>query len=748
MPHARESCLITRSIDLIKGYDPVTQTVDSYADDQLGQADPDVVFLKQTLYGSVRYKEALRIFLTHYYHDLAASVLRSDYTLYMVLAYLLFFRIEELGFQGFQDVTSSQNPTNLCQLLEYVTNWEVMEGQVTQDWRRVLDLGFIQKVLLGGLKAIEGPLEQFCARLQDKAFGIAKAKEEAKAKMGLAEVECKSLTKPEPFKLTRPNPRKVPEPMRIDAEVPVSAEPTYLGRTSLAAVEAANAERLNQTRAATMKRWQVQKEDKAFRFHETRNTTDTRKREVEAEREAELKFDASFYKPVPKYPKDASVRLNASAILREDAVLKRKQSNDAQLLRAFEEDLRDSTEYYRWQTHMRAKDEAIRKEQVERKRLEAKQSAAAAKAMMDLQVEQNSELVHAIKKEKVLMQEQRESEKLMTELMNQRLVEEVANVRENAPREAQARIIAEKRAKKAQLEAEMAEALELRQLEEAKEARQRREMVLKLRGEEVKEKVVKVFNPTESAGLGLLNEMSLVEMHKRLEMNEERETEIEAGRRRHIVTERAEKQARLAQKAESIAKVRATAARNNRETRARRKEAEAIKEKKECLRREENNLKLMRELALKREARESERRALEEEQERCAKEAQFLGRASAAVEEDKFDKLLQGAEREAMQRQAEAQTAMAKHDKIVKKGKQQVKQVTHRRLAQTKKLYAQKAEVFEAARSEQKAELSREQKEKQLRFAEARERAKRVKDKVIAYNKYAADINDQSVAAG
>lgn len=42
------------------------------------------------------------------------------------------------------------------------------------------------------------------------------AREEAKAKMGLAEVPEKSLTVPRPFNLTKPSIRKVPEPMKIE----------------------------------------------------------------------------------------------------------------------------------------------------------------------------------------------------------------------------------------------------------------------------------------------------------------------------------------------------------------------------------------------------------------------------------------------------------------------------------------------------------------------------------------------------
>lgn len=55
----------------------------------------------------------------------------------------------------------------------------------------------------------------------------------------------------------------------------------------------------------------------------------------------------------------------------------------------------------------------------------------------------------------------------------------------------------------------------------------------------------KVFDPTESAGLGLLNEMSLVETKVRLEANERRRVEAEEARRREILLQRAEKEADL-----------------------------------------------------------------------------------------------------------------------------------------------------------------------------------------------------------
>lgn len=48
----------------------------------------------------------------------------------------------------------------------------------------------------------------------------------------------------------------------------------------------------------------------------------------------ELRFDMRFKTDVPKFPEEGSqVRLNAAAILREDALLKRKQGQDTQQIK-------------------------------------------------------------------------------------------------------------------------------------------------------------------------------------------------------------------------------------------------------------------------------------------------------------------------------------------------------------------------------------------------------------------------------
>ena len=140
-------------------------------------------------------------------------------------------------------------------------------------------------------------------------------------------------------------------------------------------------------------------EQQEFRFHDTRTNLEQVRAEVEAERMREVKkkfkakpvgrewavFAAStgfMYRPsqAPTPPaKGADVQLNVAAVLREDALLRKKQEQEAQLIKRFETELRDSTEFYQWQNEMREKDDAIRKAQIEARRLEM--AAAAQEAV-------------------------------------------------------------------------------------------------------------------------------------------------------------------------------------------------------------------------------------------------------------------------------------------------------------------------------------------------------------------------------
>eukprot|EP00903_Cladosiphon_okamuranus_P017044 g15709.t1 len=688
-------------------------------------------FPYQVLYGCVRYKDALRVFLKHYYNDMASSVLRSDFTLYMVLGYLLLFRLDELGFGDFRRLTSSEDPTKMAQLLNYLIDWDRVEGQLTQDWLTIFDLKYINEKMLGGLRRASGKIEDYCEKLAVKAFGLSQAREEAKAKMGLAEVPEKSLTIPRPFNLTKPSLRKVPEPMKIEQAVLVGPSTDRLYRTSLAEVESGKKERLEALRHETIDKYkEVEEAGKGmFRLHETRNTLDALREEAEQRMVQELQFDKRFPTEVPKYPEEGSqVRLNAAAILREDALLKRKQGQDAKLIKSFESELRDSTEYYMWQTEMRDRDAAIRKEQVERKRAYAKASQQAARDSLEMQRAANSEVAARMKAEKDVMKEQREAEEELAVFMNRRLVKEVAEMRSTAPKDAVRRVLNEKKSRKEKLCQELEELRAARKREAKEEELKRKEAVLKLKEQEIHEHNVKVFDPTESAGLGLLNEMSLLETKVRLEANERRRAEAEEARRREILLQRAEKEADLRERLESNQARRAAAKQANRDAARERKAREAAQEEADRMQRERNNIALMQELELKRLAREAELAVLAEEEERRTKAALYLGRAAAAVEENNQKQMISGAEREAERRQRVAREAAEKYQKVTREDRRQVEENTRRREARKQQLYKKKQAEFDVARKRLMEEQRVEMRQRQENFKAARQKVNSSKE--------------------
>jgi hypothetical protein len=114
-----------------------------------------------------------------------------------------------------------------------------------------------------------------------------------------------------------------------------------------------------------------------------------------ARRQAEIEFAEAHPftivehgKPVPA-PPTAHVRLNTAAILREDAVYKKKQEQEAATLKAYETELQDDSEYQRWKAEMLEKDEATRKEEVERRRDVMEAEAQQARELREVRVQRH-----------------------------------------------------------------------------------------------------------------------------------------------------------------------------------------------------------------------------------------------------------------------------------------------------------------------------------------------------------------------
>lgn len=130
--------------EMIKSFDPTRTTVDAHVDDKLGVVkDGDKLFMQQVFYGCVRYKQALKIVLSHFYHDNSGRTSRNDYTMYLVLGYVVLFRLEEIGLKELESLVAVNDASKMHTFLEYVTNGKQLHEALKPEWIRILDTEFI-----------------------------------------------------------------------------------------------------------------------------------------------------------------------------------------------------------------------------------------------------------------------------------------------------------------------------------------------------------------------------------------------------------------------------------------------------------------------------------------------------------------------------------------------------------------------------------------------------------------------------
>jgi hypothetical protein len=101
--------LIDHCNECVKSFNSVYNTIDSHSDNFLaGLKDPyEKVFVKQIFYGCIRYEEFLRTFVKIFIEKHPVGSNRNDTVIYMIFAYLSFFRLEELAIEDYRKLVLS-----------------------------------------------------------------------------------------------------------------------------------------------------------------------------------------------------------------------------------------------------------------------------------------------------------------------------------------------------------------------------------------------------------------------------------------------------------------------------------------------------------------------------------------------------------------------------------------------------------------------------------------------------------------
>ena len=213
--------LIASCEEMVRTYNPVVTTVDSHAAEyiklkRVSDSD-DQCFLQQVLYGCVRYKKMLKVFLSSLYFKHGGETQRADYTLYMVLSYVALLRLQELGFSSFKALLLSQEHFKMSILLKFLFSEENLMQWLRPEWLKLYDPAFVDEQLIGKVLVFFTQVQQLQLVLEgNMAKEAAKKEAAAEAAKALAEGRGGSGTHPtpEPFNLTQPKIRLVRGPCR------------------------------------------------------------------------------------------------------------------------------------------------------------------------------------------------------------------------------------------------------------------------------------------------------------------------------------------------------------------------------------------------------------------------------------------------------------------------------------------------------------------------------------------------------
>eukprot|EP00775_Hariotina_reticulata_P001557 gene1557-1897_t len=589
-------------------------------------SEEDARFVAQVVYGVLRYRKFINGFLDSFYHFNSGTALRSDAVKYRIIVYLAAFRLQELTFKMFRLLLEAQEPQKMLVLLRYLFDEQRLRHVCREDWLREYDKEFVDGTI-AGLLAWKADSDALLRELSDKVHFTKKQ-------------QIPPLPKP------RPPPKHPTGPTKEQLAIEAAREANKQAAQAL----------LSDARQGVFR----------LRVLERPMQTGALRAEAQAELEAELAIRPKA-KPAPP-PPAAEVRLNAAAVLREDALYKRKQAEEAAALQRFQYELRDTAAFDRWQATMRAADAQQQAQRVEQLRQEMSTAAgAAAQAKADL-LAAKATASGVEKAARAARDEQRQQVAAVEQQQKAAKAEEVAADRVRA-RQAQEIVAIEKKGTAHDVRQQLQQEARRRAEAAAKEAAERRDLIAQLRGLERAATIQsscrggasrgKMFDRTAVADLGMNNQMSLEELRARLAAARQRQLEEEERARAQILAARQSREATLTAKVTQLAAIRrlASAQANLRKAAAQTQRAQTAAA---VLQHTESRALLLADrIDAKHASKAAEAGRLEAEERRIRFEQMQNAAGAAVVEANRFRELRDGAMRRCQQQQAKQLGAAA-----------------------------------------------------------------------------------------
>ncbi|KAJ3288083.1 hypothetical protein HK104_008340 [Borealophlyctis nickersoniae] len=512
------------------------EILDKYLKDKQITDEKERVFLTETFNGCVRQRKIIEIALEQFYVKTGGRYLRSEYNLFA----------EDLTFAEFHRFVRCFDAAKMARFIAFLFDPANVEGDLKAGWGKILDHAYVQEQLVDPILANIPNAEQLLKELCERA-----------AKGMVPSKSLKPATEPEPFLLTRPQPRKLPEPTVIISTCP-KARPVpksvYSGTGEKEVLEKAKIENRERVQELYEK---AQKDQFAVAARKPSDKIERLRKQIEEEQQARFEQD----RPRPHKPVTSTistsppVKLTTAAILREDALVRRQRKKEEEWLNEVETGLRDASEFSSWRGEAKEKEEEERKIELERRRLEIQLLHEDTFVARQELLKENRVRVAELQAEKEILKVQAEAARREHDEENRKKIEEVHEIQESIQK-AKVKVVEENSKKAADLSLENKLLREKAQREAEEEWERKVELITQIR---LLEKsippvgsYVKTVDLAETSGIGLLGEMSVVELQERLVLAKVRHRDWEAAKREDIGIQKKERMEEILRKMETI----------------------------------------------------------------------------------------------------------------------------------------------------------------------------------------------------
>ena len=568
------------------------------------------------------------------------------------------------------------------ELFTYLFDENVLKNKLREKWIKLYDFNFVDKDIIGGLLTTKKNISDLLTFIYNKAtashlsvdekeesapfhetvgpsttVGTKSKPEETKGgqkfEKELSKPKLnKKVTIPVPFNLSENKPRVLQEPMAISNQIKIKPLPlANYKKTSLKEIEEKRKEQLQIIKNNIIEK---HKKAKAFDLQTDKRPTNIEKIRDEVENKilSTLQFDNKYMNPIKDFSKcDADVKYNEAAIIREEYLIDKKNKEEEAALNKILIEKKDSKEFERWQSEMKIKDDIIKMQEIEKRKLELELNREVASTYMQRRIQKNQIKAAEHKKQEIINMKKRAEEKAEDIRQKKEVIKEIQKEKENVVKQK----IQKKKENQELYKNRKKEFNELNLIsqEEKKIYLQRRDDLIRQIRELEKLPIKRTtgFDPTETPGYGLLEEMSLVELRERLALQKKMHLD-------EIKSKKEENKLRMQERADELVN-KAQIIQENRDRLRNMKEIER-KAKKDAIIREKERIKAMREKSLfeVKQKIENKKQKLKKEDEIFQKkireiklQRQFLQLGRDAVEFKQFKQIEDGVERKINDRQ-------------------------------------------------------------------------------------------------